>query len=709
MSDLRTANLTIQHFEHTKEYQHIRPKADKLMPVQEFLNKLVGAPSIEEAHIRLSSDTSSWDYYTNWMDGQREIAITLAANKSFLAKLPKADPTISKYLLGVSLAQRLIQINVDFEKYPIYSTKWQKALELYQATYSKLLEFDPDYKGLIPERPDSTDLTIAPFVEKLAENGHYLALTYTAFSHIKESDNESLPSEKRDQHFKTGFALLDKACVKGMTETIIKMGEIYERLFHEVNHDAKTSEKMYMNMIKHYDLATRRGDPNARARLGNCLLNPRTLYDFKTQRFHGATAQVAPGLLFLGQSAKEDTTMAFYYLGKYYTSIEKFEQAIEQFEKAADNEHLDSMNELEKLYFKKIHHSKPQIASQFKVKAAENRYRMGRLYEIGHCPSGKSEYKTAQVHYIKAMAMELGLDPSPQIKAALALSRLAREGKTTPTPNAPLSIMYLKKAADMGDTTSTLVVACFSLFPQDTGLKADLTQGRFYLNKLKKSKHPFDEVDRRLMHETLQHLIKQTRGFRHPSAKDESNSQLELHELIYDLSKLASNSAITIAACKSIGFLYAYIMPNKILSLTYYEQALNMGDLHAYIDIGLLSLDDNDPELLPNIQHAMEAFKAAARSGIHFSDDLILRIASQLLFLKKQDHLRDAASKALRNDIKFLRGYNQIERPSPSGTGPNNEQTLQISSASPSLQNGKVFSADPQNNPLSDFKRSCSN
>lgn len=672
MSHIPKTTVAITAFHHTSGYQYIRPKTDDLITAAQFLNMIVTAPTLEEAKERLSKQPLSWDYYTNWMDGQKDLAKELATNKKVRKKIKKAPLNIAGYLKGVELSQRLIQIDVDLAKYPLYSAKWRKTHETYLITFAELKEEDPDYTSLFPEAPSIEGYTLNPFIEKLSETGYFLALAYTALAYLEKSTDDLLTEEAKQGYFELGFDYLDKACARGSDEAIITMGDIYRKMLDE-DDDPKNAQKVYMSMIKHYDLATRRGSPNAKARLGNALLNPQTRRDPKTGIYHGSTPQVEPALKFLNEAAAEDSTFAYFYLGMSYLNNTKINRAIEFFEKAAKNEHINSMNELDTLYAKKIKQSKPVLAAQLKTKAAENMYMMGYLYETGHCLTGKPNFKEAQTCYLKSLKMDIGDSPAPQIKSALALNRLALEGKELPAPNARLAFAYLKKAADFGDMNAVLRIACLFIHPNDPTLKEDWAQGRFYLDKVIQTQYALKEQEATFIYNTIYKLIAQT-DRTSLNTQDMSNRHLQLNEFILDLAKFIHATDIMISAYKAIGFAYAYMLFDKVKAISYCEQALALGDLNAYLDIGFICLDNHDP----NISYAMNSFKTGVKKGIDLTEDRINSIEAKLFVFEHEPTLQAAFDKAIYYDIKFLRDYNWIEHTFFSGEFASSQDQKQI-------------------------------
>lgn len=672
------ASVTITGYGQTSGYQYIRPKAAELIPVGQFLGMIVTAPTLEEAKARLSVHPTSWDYYTNWMDGQKDIAHELSNNKKIRAKIKKAHLNVIGYLKGIELSQRLIQLDVDLAKYPLYSTKWRKTHETYLDTLTQLKKEDPDYTNLFPEKPSIEGYTLTPFIERLAETGYFLALTYMALFYLERSTDEPLTEDQKDEQFNRGFTYLDRACIRGADEAIITTGDIYRRMLGDAAEDPKGAQEFYLRMIKHYDLATRRGNPNAKARLGNALLNPQEMRDPVTGIFHGTVAQVEPALKFLTEAAAEDSTFAYFYLGTYYHKKNKLNRAIAYFEKAAQNEHINSMRELDTLYADKAKHSKPALAAQLKTKAAENMYMMGHLYETAHCSTGEPDFKEAQTCYLKSLKIE-GVDRhEPQIKSALALSRLATTPvQGLPAPNARLAFTYLKKAADLGDIGATIQIACLFICPDHLSLKEDWDQGRLYLEKIKKTDYKLTQSDLAFIDRTIQKLIAQIHK-PHPINPEGIKNRLELNEFILDLAQLSRQGNVVIGAYKTIGYIYAYMLFDKEKAVSFYEQALVLGDDQSYLDIGFICLNNNDPNTLPNIGYAMHTFKTGVKNGLDLTEDLIHSIEAKLFLYEQDPVLQDAFNKAIYYDIKFLKDYNWIEHTFFSGEFASPEDQKQI-------------------------------
>ncbi|MBP9693825.1 MAG: sel1 repeat family protein, partial [Alphaproteobacteria bacterium] len=632
-----------------------------LITAAQFLNMIVTAPTLEEAKARLSQQPLSWDYYTNWMDGQKDLAKELSTNKNVRKKIKKAPLNITGYLKGVELSQRLIQLDVDLAKYPLYSAKWRKTHETYLDTLTQLKKEDPDYTNLFPEKPSIEGYTLTPFIERLAETGYFLALTYMALFYLERSTDEPLTEDQKDEQFNTGFTYLDRACIRGADEAIITTGDIYRRMLGDAAEDPKGAQEFYLRMIKHYDLATRRGNPNAKARLGNALLNPHQMRDPATGILHGTVAQVTPALKFLNEAADEDSTFAYFYLGTYYHKKNKLNRAIEYFEKAAQNEHINSMRELDTLYADKAKHSKPALAAQLKTKAAENMYMIAHLYETAHCLTGEPDFKEAQTCYLKSLKIEGGDRHEPQIKSALALSRLATTPvQGLPAPNARLAFTYLKKAADLGDMGAMIQTACLFVQPDHPTLKEDWAQGRLYLDKIKTAKPSLSEADSVFINNTVQKLIAQTDK---PQAVDPEGikRRLLLNEFILDLAQLSQQSNVVMSAYKTIGYIYASMLFDKMRAIAYYEKALLLGDLQSYLDIGFICLSNNDPETLPDIDYAMRTFKTGVKDGLDLTTDVIDSIEAKLFIYEQDPELQAAFDKAIYYDIKFLKDYNWME------------------------------------------------
>lgn len=705
MSKLPEAHVSITAFDHMTGYQFIRPKSDGLISPGQFLDMIVTAPTFEEAKARLSEHTLSWDYYTNWMDGQKEIATELSTRKSLRKKIKKAPLSIANYLKGIQLSQRMIELGAELDKYPSHSTKWEKVYKTYSATFNELKETDPDYTTLFLETPSTQTYKLSPFILKLAETGYYLALVYVAFYHLQESVSKNLTDEEKDQHFQTGFGYLDQACVRGSNAAIITMGDIYQNLFTEIESNAQKSQKMYKHMITHFDLATRRGNPNARAKLGNALLIEKVARDETTGTIHGTSPQPVPALKFLSEAASSDSTFAHFYLGDYHLTQELFKPAIEHFERAAQNEHIPSMQELATLYTQKANKAKATIAAQYRTKAAETMYMIGQLYENGHCLTGKPDLKEAQTHYLKSLKIKIGDRPEPQIKSALALSRLSlRQDQGPSGPNTRLALVYLKKATDLGDINALIQIACFLIQPNDPTLKEDWDQGRLYLDRFKQAKPKLNPSDSLLITNTIQNLIAQTQLV----GQESTDRRLRLNEFILDLAKLAHQKDTIIAAYKTIGLIYAYEILDKRKAISYYKQAISSGDLNSYLDMGFIYLDGNDPKNLPDIGYAMQTFKTGVKSGLDLTTNVIDTIEAKLFSYEHVPEMKDAFNKAIYYDIKFLKDYNWLERTFFSGTFASSEDQNQIPLYIQWLEIETVLDTNHTEDLLAAFKRNYS-